>query len=289
MEILSHAIAKKATIMLEEEHLSSLPFIEADEGLYDHPAEKLQKLYAEHHLIDWDKVAEKVAESDAALINHVADELSTMMTRITTDLWKKTKQKKVKAAESAKQAEWLGRNAIKKANSKLSRAMESGVDPIQQVVDESVDARFKKERAAAKRQQRKKSSGGPKSQGSTPGGGGRSGGRGKGDGRGGRRGRPRKRSPTPSDDDESYESAERRRGRSRPRGGRDAPPRRPPKSALNKSVRWHPSVSPERENKSDRARTTRTGKGRGGRGRGRGRDGSGRGGRGRGGGRSRAG
>ena len=86
MEILSHAIAKKAATKLKEEHLNDLPFIEDDEGLFDHPAQKLQKLYAEHHMINWDKVGEKVAEGDSALIDHVASELATMMTRITTHL-----------------------------------------------------------------------------------------------------------------------------------------------------------------------------------------------------------
>ena len=52
MEILSHAIAKKAATKLKEEHLSNLPFIKDDEGLFDPPAEKIKKLYAEHHMIN---------------------------------------------------------------------------------------------------------------------------------------------------------------------------------------------------------------------------------------------
>ena len=48
--------------------------------------------------------------------------------------------------------DWLGRNAIKKANKALSQAMESGIDPTQQVVDKSVNACFKKEETKSKRQ-----------------------------------------------------------------------------------------------------------------------------------------
>ena len=88
---MTHAIVRLRTTKLSEEHFFAIPFIKNDEILYKRSVEKMEKLYIEHHLLTWTKIEERVVESNHALFNHIAAELATVMTRVTTNLWKDKK------------------------------------------------------------------------------------------------------------------------------------------------------------------------------------------------------
>jgi len=286
IEDVAYAAMNAAILLLPEDHLEHLSFLEPSN--FDEPPEVLWKNFQLAHKIKYDPdVKARLKKDDASLIEHVSKEVAVMLPALTTDLWASTAKTKKGATLDAELELFLGRKAVDNANDDLGKAMDIDDDPIDSVVETAVDKRIKKHFSKSKSEMRKNYSGDAATKASTPKGNGRSGSNPLKGKQQNSRGRSKKRYPTRDYvDEESYDSRESSRSRSRPRKQGDE---KLPRSIMKKGVRWHRSVSTddqrgkkERKPRGGEKRDNHKhqGRGRGGRG---GRGGSRYGGRGRGG------
>jgi hypothetical protein len=279
IEHLAYAIVSATIMLLDEKHIDALLFVEEVESNFDEASDQLWKDFQAHYKIKYDlEIKPLVHSDDTAIIDHVAKDLAKILPALTTELWQNTSKAKVAAALDAELEEFLGRNELDHACEELGRAMEVDDEPIEQIVEAAVGKKLRKHLAQKDKQKRKNYSGNAANQESMPNENGQNGKRGSRERQQKQRGRSKKRSSETYNDEESYESQDGKRSKSRLRHKKDLP-----RSILKNGVNWHRSLSADKDRDSN---SNFRGRGRGGRGRGRGGQGrSSRGGRGRGGGR----